>query len=308
MAFLGIKINHDIGRLLQGLEVPGVKESPSQYHITLLCFEDDLSISEISKSMEATFNVVSEIKPFVVKTDTITSFPKREGHPIPIIAKVEGQELHDLREKLAKKFDKEGINFSKTFKDFKPHITLAYYDSDKGIEESKIDELEFSVNEVVLWGGDNGDDRLFITFALKSPELKKSSLLFQKCDWFFKSAKSLNSYKYSQATVDDILDLYRTDYETELDEFKRLGAWAKYSFKILPVNQLEVKPVWSKDKLNNVLNQIDNDENIYPIRVVNEDGKYVVEDGIHRVAASKIRGLTSIPAICEEWIKTPPTK
>jgi 2'-5' RNA ligase len=202
MAFLGIKVPVETGRLLKGIDVPGESESPSEYHITLLCFEDNWKISEVSRSLEATYDVISEIKPFLVKTELVTSFPKREGKPIPIIAKVESKDLHDLREKLAKKFDKEKIEFSKVFKDFKPHITLAYDGENDKFEDLKIDPVEFSVQEIVLWAGDHGDDRLFITFPLQGPtSSKKSSFLLQKANMFAKIANN-QPQKYLTSTYE----------------------------------------------------------------------------------------------------------
>ena len=185
MAFLGIHIPHETGRLLSGIEVPGTKESPSEYHITLLCFEDNWAISEIAKAMKTTYDVIEDEKPFLVKARSVKCFPKRDDSPAAIIAPVESKELHKLREKLAKAFDKAKIEYSKTFKDFKPHVTLAYHDEE--IKKFDIDPVEWSVQELVLWGGDLGDDRLFITFPLKTPE--KHAALLSKIDMFSKLAK-----------------------------------------------------------------------------------------------------------------------
>ena len=186
MAFLGIRIPHETGRLLSGIEVPGELEGTSELHITLLCFEKEWPIAEISKALEATYNVVSEIKPFLVTVEKVGCFPKRDDEPCPIIAKVKSDDLHDLNDKLKKEFDKCDVEYSKVFKDYKPHITLAY--SDEELDECDIDPIEFSVAEVVLWGGDHGDDRIFITFPLKGPETHKHSLLIQKAEIFQKMA------------------------------------------------------------------------------------------------------------------------
>ena len=186
MAFLGIRIPHETGRLLSGIEVPGEKEGSSEYHITLLCFEDNWPITEIAHALEATYDVVSKVKPFLASVEKVACFPKREDNPCPIIAKVESKELHELRDALAKHFDKCNIDYSKLFKDFKPHITLAY--ADKEIDEFKIDKVEFSIQELVLWGGDHGDDRIFITFPLKGPQKQKNALLIQTIEMFEKIA------------------------------------------------------------------------------------------------------------------------
>lgn len=190
MAFLGIRIPQETGRLLSCLEVPGNKEGSSEYHITLLCFEDNWPISEVSKSIEATHDIISKTKPFMVSVNEITCFPKRADNPVPIIAKVESKELHDLRGKLVKSFDKNKIEFSKLHKDFKPHITLSY--AEEEIDDYDISPVKFMVQELVLWCGDHGDDRLFVTFPLQGPE--KHALLMQKADLFCKLANNPQPY------------------------------------------------------------------------------------------------------------------
>lgn len=185
MAFLGIRIPHEIGRLLQGIDVPGEKVSPSEMHITLLHFEENWPISEIAHALEATYDVVADIKPFIVETDSVTCF----GSDKPaIVALVKGAELHEMREKLAKEFDDCKIEFSKNFPDYKPHITLSY--NDEKIKDFEFDKLEFSISELVLWGGDHGDDRIFVTFPLKGPEKQKHSMLLQKATIFEKLANN----------------------------------------------------------------------------------------------------------------------
>jgi 2'-5' RNA ligase len=185
MAFLGIRIPHETGRLLTSIEVPGENTAASDMHITILHFEEHWPITEMAKAMETTYDVVSKIKPFIAMTEEVTCFPKRDGKSA-IITPIKAAELHELRDQLAKEFEKSKIDFSKTFKDYKPHITLSYADDE--IEDFNIDPVEFSVQELVLWGGDHGDDRIFITFPLKGPEKQKHSVLLQKANMFCKLA------------------------------------------------------------------------------------------------------------------------
>lgn len=190
MAFLGIRVPHEMGRLIRNLKVPGLKEMPSEYHITLLVFEDNYPIKKILKATEATYGVISETEPFLIKTNQVSHFPPRPDHPIPIITPIKSEELHQLHKKLRRTFDKDKIDFKKTFKEYHPHITLAY--SEKGHDDYKIDPpIEFMVNEVTLWGGDEGDTRLFTTFQLKAPERKKHALLLNKADVFEKVTDQL---------------------------------------------------------------------------------------------------------------------
>ena len=187
MAFLGIRVPHETGRLLTGIEVSGERIASSDMHITLLHFEDHWAISEMAKSMETTYDIVSKVKPFLVTIEEVFSFPPKD-EKAAIVARVKSAELHELRDQLAKEFEKSDIDFSKNFKDYKPHITLAYADSE--IDEFTIDPVEFSVQEIVLWGGDHGDDRIFITFPLKGPKKQKHSLLLQKANMFYKLANN----------------------------------------------------------------------------------------------------------------------
>lgn len=186
MAFLGIRIPHETGRLLSGIDLPGDKTAPSDMHITILHFEENWPIDEIARALEATYDVVSDVKPFIAMTEEVTCFEGKEQ--AAIVALVKAAELHELHDKLAKEFDKCKIEYSKTFKDYKPHITLSY-DKDK-IDDFNIDPVEFSVAEIVLWGGDHGDDRIFITFPLKGPEKQKHAVLMQKVDIFCKLANN----------------------------------------------------------------------------------------------------------------------
>lgn len=190
MAFLGIKVPHEVGRLICHLEVPGVKETPSEYHITLLVFGDNWPISELTKAVEATYTVVSKIEPFSVKSKKVSHFPPRPDHPTPIIVPIQSEELMDLHKKLFREFNKQKINFKKTFKDYHPHITLAY--SENKHDDHRIDPpIEFMINEVILWGGDEGDTRLFTTFQLKAPERKKHALLLNRVEVFEKIATNI---------------------------------------------------------------------------------------------------------------------
>jgi 2'-5' RNA ligase len=196
LAFLGIRVNQDIGRLITKLDVPGEKEHPSEYHITILCFEDNWPISELCEALEITYQVVSKIPPFRVTAKKVSHFPPQQDKPIPIIAPIESKELHDLHRQLFTQFEKSKIDFKKTFKDYKPHITLAFSKDDH--DDYPIDPpIDFIVNEIVLFGGDLGDDRIFVTFPLKGPTRTKHSFLLEKVNLFHKLA---DNYEQSYLT------------------------------------------------------------------------------------------------------------
>jgi 2'-5' RNA ligase len=165
MAFVGIAIGSDVARLLAGIDVPGEKEPLDQYHLTLLHLGDSPPIGLIAKSVYAAFGVSSQTRPFSVSMTQVSSFPAGPGGKYPIILPVQSAKLNQMRASLAQAFDSHNIAYSKKHPEFKGHITLAYSDTD--IKPRSIPEVTFMVSEIVIWGGDEGEDRVVIRLPLE---------------------------------------------------------------------------------------------------------------------------------------------
>jgi 2'-5' RNA ligase len=171
MSFLGLKVPHETARLLGGLEVPGKREAVSSLHVTMFYFGEGLDIERLTSIVKVTFGVVEEAKPFTVRTSRITSFPAG-GDGQPIICRIESDALHDLRDKIRAAYEEAGVEFSDRHPEYKPHVTLSY--SDEGdFEERRISTVEWGAHELVLWGGDSGDDKLVVHFPFVLGELEK---------------------------------------------------------------------------------------------------------------------------------------
>jgi len=169
MSFIGIRVPHETARLLHEIDVPGEKEDSAQLHITLLYLGKNIPIKELAKAMVATFEVTDATCPFWVKTTSVSSFPVDEGYPHPIIAPIQSPKLFELHKFLKRALDKSGIEYNKKFKLYRPHVTLSF--NDAAIKKTKIEPIEWPIQEVVLWGGEDGDNRVFTTFPL---EIKKN--------------------------------------------------------------------------------------------------------------------------------------
>lgn len=173
MAFLGIKITEDVAKHLKKISVPGKKEKSSEYHITILYLGENINLDTITNAIKATYKVCEKFNPFEIWYDMLTCFPSENDKGLhPIILRVKSEELMKLFKKLSKHFDKEDIFFSKKF-DYNPHTTLSY--SRKPIEEKSIKPIKMQVSELVLWAGDEGDEKMSITFSLQGND-KKASL------------------------------------------------------------------------------------------------------------------------------------
>lgn len=164
MAFVGISVPGDVARLLSLIEVPGEREPRDHYHITLLFIGDSVPIAEVAKAAITAFSVTSQTRPFAVLMNRVISFPGGNSG-VPIIAEVRSASLHALRGRLAEAFDHHGIEYSKRFKEFRPHVTLSY--ADQPMDDMSIAPVTFTVSEVVIWGGDNGEDKVVVRLPLE---------------------------------------------------------------------------------------------------------------------------------------------
>jgi 2'-5' RNA ligase len=169
MAFVGLKVPADTARLLASVDASerfGTPEPRDNYHVTILSLGDDLPIDILGKAVEPLVDVASRTKPFALQTSQITTFPPHpEKGTVPIIALIDSEPLMNLHGRLCKAFDKAGIPYSKKFPEYQPHVTLGY-SKDPAVAEVvnvHIPTVSWGAGEVILWGGDKGDNRLILT-------------------------------------------------------------------------------------------------------------------------------------------------
>jgi 2'-5' RNA ligase len=176
MSFIGVRINHEAARLFHEIDVPGVRYDSAQLHITLLYLGHNTPIDTLAAAMVATYSVAQTTFPFWAKSTSVASFPVEVNSPHPIIANIQSPKILQLHKNLKKSLNKAGVEYSKKFKLYRPHITLAF--NEAGIKKTKIEPIEWSVQEIVLWGGNNGDNRVFTTFPL---EIRENETISELC-------------------------------------------------------------------------------------------------------------------------------
>lgn len=181
MAMIAVQISSDISRLLKDVDVECERDNSD--HITMFYFEDDLSIKKVCKMLPLIFDITSNHKPFEASLSKISAFPEGK-HGYPIIAEVQSKELHELREQIAKAFDKANIKYDQKFPEYLPHITLGY--SEEKLKTIKLPKFKFSITNISLYYGDISDTKLFInfpfTFGLDAVKKAHSaSSTFLKC-------------------------------------------------------------------------------------------------------------------------------
>ena len=167
MAFLGFKASDEAADLFERIVVPGNREPKHRYHITLLYLGSDVPIDDVARAALVAYGITRNAQPITVLSRLVTSFPEGDDG-VPIIARIESPGLHAFQTRVRTAFDEEGIEYSKRFPEYKPHVTLAYSDAGTNMPDQSIPPIVWTLSELVLWGGDEGEDRIVVTLPLES--------------------------------------------------------------------------------------------------------------------------------------------
>lgn len=178
MAMIALRVPNDTARMLEKLagSVNGDSQTASEMHVTLIYLGDDVSIETLSKVMLACNSVTSRTTPFSLSVDKIDSFePGKNG--TPVILPIVSNELHALHEAISEALDAAGIEYSKKWPEFKPHVTLSYVNGMKGSGFFP-SPITWGAFELSIYGDNHGDGGVSITmpFELPSIELKMQTI------------------------------------------------------------------------------------------------------------------------------------
>lgn len=201
MAIITLKVPAETSRLFGEIDVPGEKAASGEHHVTILYIGEDVEIDVLAEAIKTTYSITSTTRPFTVRTTRVASFPEdpdhKEGHPV--IAHVESDELHEFRAALVAAFEDADIYYNNKFPIFRPHVTLSM--APKAVEEFRIPTIEWGAHEIVLWGGDEGDRKLSVTFPLSlHPSERKVATMVQRVVGRFIAAALVGDSLHSEWT------------------------------------------------------------------------------------------------------------
>ncbi len=164
MAFVGIQVPEDIAQALTQIEVPGEKLAASEKHITLFYVGKNTPLKDALKIGAACAMFARMSSPFQVGTARVTCFPENPDDGVPIICPIVSPALMSFRAKLASAFDHFGVEYSKKYPDYKPHVTLSY--DRQPIADRDVSPIVWTVDRFVLWAGDDMDEGMSMQFRL----------------------------------------------------------------------------------------------------------------------------------------------
>jgi 2'-5' RNA ligase len=184
MAMIAIPVPAEVSSLLKSMKIPGSRDASD--HITLFYLGDNIDIKTINKCLKACLKITEKTKPFLVNIEKCTNFPEGK-HGFPIICPVENKEIFKLHEKLTKVLDRNKVEYSKKFPEFKPHLTLSYHNEE--LPEQNFSRICWQVRSISIYGGDSGKERIYAELSFGSGEnnIKKSSeYIYELCNNFHK--------------------------------------------------------------------------------------------------------------------------
>ena len=165
MAFIGVKVPADAAASLARIKVPGEPVPPEEMHVTLLYLGKNVPIPDVLQATMACYMMTKRWTPFRATSRRVTCFSQSEEGEVPVVARVLCPELHRLHMALRKSLDFMEIEYSKKYPEYKPHITLSY--SKKPMPDVKIPSVAWEIGELVIWGGDDGTERIAVTLPLE---------------------------------------------------------------------------------------------------------------------------------------------
>jgi len=174
MAFIAFTVPVEAGTELSKLPViGGTEKTPiGEMHVTAVFLGKNTPIADVLKSISVCYEVASKAKPISMAAAILTTFPPnpdwREG--VPVIARVVSQDLMNFRAQLAAGLDAAGVEYSKKFPDYKPHVTLGY--ANKQFPAQKITPIHWECSHIIVWGGEERYESIFAGCQLGMPAPK----------------------------------------------------------------------------------------------------------------------------------------
>jgi 2'-5' RNA ligase len=180
MAALMIMVPDDTARMLSEIKVEG-KPEPDK-HITVIHLGKNVEVEDLSAIIPVLYEITEDFKPFPVKVNRITTFPGGDDG-VPVICPIISDELHKFHKAMKGALDDYGFEYSNTYPDYKPHVTLSYDPNTKAKYDIEIHEIQWSVSGVVLWGSDRGTGHLVIEFPFSLPSVSMHAAMVKLAMW-----------------------------------------------------------------------------------------------------------------------------
>ena len=155
MAYLSFMVPPEAAAQLSKLYSVGDMTPPGEMHVTLAFLSKDTPPAQVIRAIAACYVVASTSAPVLMHAALLTSFPPnpeyREG--VPVIVRIVSDALHSFQARLCAELDKFGVEYSKKFPEYKPHVTLSH--GPERVVPQKVGPVSWTGTHIMVWGGDD---------------------------------------------------------------------------------------------------------------------------------------------------------
>jgi len=168
MAFIGFVVPQIAGNELAKIPVSGERTPVDEMHVTACFLGNNVPVENVLKALSVCYKVASSAKPLRMAAALLTTFPPNPDHRegVPIIARVVSPDLMNFRAKMAAALDAAGVEYSKKFPEYKPHVTLGY--GAERFPARQIPPISWKCSHIMVWGGEERYDKIFAGCQLGS--------------------------------------------------------------------------------------------------------------------------------------------
>lgn len=157
MAYISFMVPPEAAAELSKLYTEGDLSPPEEMHVTLAFLSKSTPPSQVLRAIAACQVVASTSAPILMHAALLTSFPPNPDHRdgVPVIVRVVSDALHSFQARLLAELDKFGVEYSKKFPEYKPHVTLSHTHSSERPTPMKVGPVSWTSDTVMVWGGED---------------------------------------------------------------------------------------------------------------------------------------------------------
>jgi 2'-5' RNA ligase len=155
MAYIAFMVPPEAAAELSELYALGDPTPPEDMHVTLAFLSKNTPPSQILRAIAACQIVAATSAPILMHAALLTSFPPNPEHRegVPVIVRVVSDALFSFRARLVAELEKFGVEYSRKFPEYKPHVTLSH--GPEKPEPKKVGPVSWTSNQIMVWGGED---------------------------------------------------------------------------------------------------------------------------------------------------------
>lgn len=155
MAYISFMVPPEAASKLSKLYALGDVSPPEDMHVTLAFLSKSTPPSQVVRAIAACHVAASASAPILMHAALLTSFPPNPDHRegVPVIVRVVSDALHSFQARLLAELDRFGVEYSKKFPEYKPHVTLSHGPERPG--PKKVGPVSWTSDQVMVWGGED---------------------------------------------------------------------------------------------------------------------------------------------------------